>query len=53
MRFGIGEIVVGGVRRGIRLGMRMRKRIVKFLFFSVPFVSLVVICHISLCVEFE
>ena len=48
MRFGVEEIVVGGVARTGR-GIRMSMRIVKVLFlFSVPFVSLFVFGHFSL-----
>jgi len=43
VRFGIGEIVVVGLRRGIE--MRMRMGIVKVFFFSVAFVSFIVFGH--------
>ena len=43
VRFGIGEIVVGGLRRGIE--MRMSMGIVKVFFFSVAFVSFIVFGH--------
>jgi len=46
VRFGIDEIVMGELRRGIK--MRMRMRIAKLFFFSVPFVSLFVFGHLSL-----
>jgi len=43
VRFGIDEIVVSGLRRGIE--MRMRMGIVKVFFFSVAFVSFIVFSH--------